>query len=53
MVSPPKEEEKVKDREQLLWEKLQSQNEMLKLEAGQAEQIAKREHQVAQQQTML
>ena len=43
----------VKDREQLFWEKVQSQNKVLKLEAGPVEQIAKLEHQVAQQQTML
>ena len=53
MVSPPKEEEKVKDRQQLLWEKVQCQNKLLKLEAGHIEQIAKFELQVAQQQTML
>ena len=53
MVSPPKKEEKVKDREQLLWEKVQSQNKLLKVEAEKVEQIAKLEHHVAQQQSML
>ena len=52
MVSFPK-KEKVKDRVQLIWEKVQSQNKLLKLEAGHVEQIAKLELQVTQQQTML
>ena len=53
MVSSPKEEEKVKDRELVLWEKVQSQNKLPKQEAGHVEQLAKLEHQITQQQTML
>ena len=53
MVVLPKREEQTKEREQLLWEKVLSQNRLLKLEAGHVEQIAELEAQGSQQRTML
>ena len=53
MVTPPSEEERTKEREQLLWVKVQSQNRLRKQEAGHVEQIAKLEADAAKQRTML
>ena len=50
---PLSEEERTKEREQLLWEKVQSQNRLQKQEAGRVGQIAKLEADAAKQQTML
>ena len=43
MVTPSSKEERTQEREQLLWEKVQSQNRLRKQEAGHVEQIAKLE----------
>ena len=51
--APPSKEEMTKEREQLLWEKVQSQNRLRKQETGHVEQIAKLEADAAKQQTML
>ena len=40
MVVPPSRKERTKEREELLWEKVQSQNRLRKQEAGHVEQIA-------------
>ena len=53
MVTPPSKEERTKESEQLLWEKVQSQNRLRKQEAGHVEQIAKLEADAAKQRTML
>ena len=53
MVTPPSKEERTKEREQLLWQKVQSQNRMRKQEAGHVDQIAKLEADAAKQRTML
>ena len=53
MVAPPSKEERTKEREQLLWEKVQSQNRLRKQETGHVEQIAKLEADAAKQRTML
>ena len=53
MVLPPSKEERTKEREQLLWEKVQFQNRLRKQEAGHVEQIAKLEADAAKQRTML
>ena len=53
LVSPPKKEEEVKYREQLLWERVQSQGRLQKQETGHVEQVAKLEHQITQQSKML
>ena len=53
MVVPPSKEERTKEREQLLWEKVQSQNRLRKQEAGHVDQIAKLEADAAKQRTML
>ena len=52
-VLPPSKEERTKEREQLLWEKVQSQNRLRKQEAGHVDQIAKLEADAAKQRTML
>ena len=52
LVAPP-EEERTKEREQLLWEKVQSQNRLRKQETGHVQQIAKLEADVAKQRAML
>ena len=52
-VAPPSKEERTKEREQLLWEKVQSQNRLRKQEAGHVEQIAKLEADAAKQRAML
>ena len=51
-MAPPSKEERTKEREQLLWEKVQSQNRLLKQESGHVEQIAKLEADVAKQRAM-
>ena len=43
LVAPHSKEERTKEREQLLWEKVQSQNRLRKQESGHVEQIAKLE----------
>ena len=53
LVAPPSKEERTKEREQLLWEKVQSQNRLRKQEAGHVEQIAKLEADAAKQRAML
>ena len=53
LVAPPSKEERTKEREQLLWEKVQSQNRLRKQETGHVEQIAKLEADAAKQRTML
>ena len=53
LVAPPSKEERTKEREQLLWEKVQSQNRLRKQETGHVEQIAKLEAYVAKQRAML
>ena len=53
IATPPSEEEWTKEREQLLWEKVQSQNRLRKQEAGHVEQIAKLEADAAKRRTML
>ena len=53
MVVPPSREACTKDREQLLWEKVQSQNRLRMQKAGHVEQIAKLEADAAKQRTML
>ena len=53
LVGPPSKEERTKEREQLLWEKVQSQNRLRKQESGNVEQIAKLEADVAKQRAML
>ena len=53
MVLPPSREERTKERGQLLWKKVQSQNRLRKQEAGHAEQIAELEADAAKQRTML
>ena len=53
MVVPPSKEEQTKEREQLLWEKVQFQNRLRKQEAGHVEQIAKLEADATKQRTML
>ena len=53
MVAPPSKEERTKEREQLLWEKVQSQNRLRKQGTGHVEQIAKLEADVAKQRAML
>ena len=52
LVTPPKKEERIKNRE-LLWEKVQSQGRLQKQEAGHVEQLAKLEQQITQHQKML
>ena len=49
----PQKEERTKEREQLLWEKVQFQNRLRKQEAGQHDQIAKLEADAAKQRAML
>ena len=51
--APPSKEERTKKREQLLWDKVQSQNRLRKQETGHVEQIAKLEADAAKQRTML
>ena len=53
LVAPPSKEERTKEREQLLWEKVQSQNRLRKQEAGHVEQIARLEADAAKQRAML
>ena len=53
MVLPPSREERTKEREQLLWERVQSRNRLRKQEAGYVEQISKLDADAAQQRTML
>ena len=53
LVAPPSKEERTKEREQLLWEKVQSQNRLRKQEAGHVEQIAKLEADAEKQRAML
>ena len=53
MVVPPSREERTKEREQLLWEKVQSPKRLRKLLAGHVEQIAKREANATKQRTVL
>ena len=53
LVAPPSKEERTKEREQLLWEKVQSQNRLRKQEAGHVEQIAKLAADAAKQRAML
>ena len=53
MVLPPSKEERTKEREQLLWEKVRSQNRLRKQEAGHVVQITKLEADAAKQQAML
>ena len=53
MVLPPSKEERTKEREQLLWEKVQLQNKLRKQEAGHVVQIAKLEADAAKHQCML
>ena len=53
LVAPSSKEERTKEREQLLWEKVQSQNSLRKQETGHVEQIAKLEADVAKQRAML
>ena len=53
MVVPPSKEERTKEREQLLWEKVQFQNRLRKQEAGHVQQIAKLEADATKQRTML
>ena len=53
MVVLPSREERTKEREQLLWEKVQSQNRLRKQEAGHVERIAKLEADAAKQRTLL
>ena len=53
LVAPPSKEERTKEREQLLWEKVQSQNRLRKQETGHVEQIAKLEAEAAKQRTVL
>ena len=53
LVAPPSKEERTKEREQLFWEKVQSQNRLRKQEAGHVEQIAKLEADAAKQRAML
>ena len=52
-LTPPSKEERTKEREQLLWEKVQSQNRLRKQEAGHVEQLAKLEADAAKQRAML
>ena len=53
LVDPPPKGERTKEREQLLWEKVQSQNRLRKQETGHVEQIAKLEADVAKQRAVL
>ena len=53
LVAPPSKEERTKEREQLLWEKVQSRNRLREQETGHVEQIAKLEADVAKQRAML
>ena len=53
LVAPLSKEERTKEREQLLWEKVQSQKRLRKQETGHVEQIAKQEADVAKQRAML
>ena len=53
LVAPPSKEERTKEREQLLWEKVQSQNRLRKQEAGHVEQIAKLKADAEKQRAML
>ena len=53
LVAPPSKEERTKEREQLLWEKVQSQTRLRKQETGHVEQIAKLGADVAKQRAML
>ena len=52
LVAPPSKEERTKEWEQLLWEKVQSQNRLRKQETGHVEQIAKLEADAAKQRTI-
>ena len=52
LVAPPSKEARTKQREQLLWEKVQSQNRLRKQETGHVEQSAKLEADVAKQRAM-
>ena len=53
LVAPPSKEERTKEREQLLLEKVQSQNRLRKQETGHVEQIAKLEADAEKQRAML
>ena len=53
LVAPPSKEERTKEREQLFWEKVQSQNRLRNQETGHVEQIAKLEADAAKQRAML
>ena len=53
LVAPRCKEERTKEREQLLWEKVQSQNRLRKQGTGHVEQISKLEADVEKQRAML